>query len=87
MDQAEWDPDGLRRGDLIVRILIDGAECWFDAIGPRDVCILAERFLRHLATRGCRPTILVEGQDTSGRSWVRDYLDGVLSEIDGCPDR
>lgn len=84
MDHAERDRAGLRRGDLLVRVRIDGAECWFDAADPRDICIFAERFLRHLESRACRPTIVVESQDPLVRSRVREYIDGILLETFGC---
>jgi hypothetical protein len=81
MDQAERDPNGLRRGVLNVRIVVDETECWFDAPNPRDACILVERFLRHLGRNERRPEIHVEGQDLQMRSRVLQYIAGVLLEI------
>jgi hypothetical protein len=80
------DLGGAKHLDSTVRFLIGDVDVHTCAGNTRKICILAEQFLRHMHSRGFRPTVIVEGRDNLSRLRIERYLQEVSRELDLCPD-
>ncbi|MEE7448969.1 hypothetical protein MRF4_14850 [Methylobacterium radiotolerans] len=76
------DRGGAKRLESAVRFLVGDVEIHSCAGNVRQICILAERFLRHMHARGFRPGIIVECGDSLSRLKIERYLQEISRELD-----
>lgn len=76
------DLGGAKRVASTVRFLVGDVEVHTCADNQRQVCILAEQFLRHMHARGLSPRIIIEGRDNLSRLKIEHYLNEVARELD-----
>jgi hypothetical protein len=76
---------GPKRHDLTVCFLVGEAEIRACAANHRQLCIIAEQFLRHMHLRGFRPRIFIECRDGLSRLKIERYLHDVIHELDSIP--
>jgi hypothetical protein len=76
------DLGGANRLEPTVRFLVGDVEVRTSAGNNREICILAERFLRHMHARGFRSKIVVECEDNLIRLKIERYLQEISRELD-----
>lgn len=76
------DLGGAKRSEATVRFLVGEIEVHTCAGDNRQICVLAEQFLRYMHTRGFRPEIIVECRDNLSRLRIERYLQEVSRELD-----
>ena len=76
------DCGGAKHLGSTVRFLVGDVEVHTCAGNKRQICILAEQFLRYMHARGLRPAIIVDCPDDLCRLNIEFYLQEVSRELD-----
>ncbi|GJE49891.1 hypothetical protein GOFOIKOB_2931 [Methylobacterium tardum] len=73
---------GAKRLKATVRFIVGDVEVHTCAGNRRQICILAEQFLRYMHARGLRAEIVVQCRDNMIRLEIESYLQEVSRELD-----